>query len=129
MAIAAVPGEPLHRLSVRWKQEADAAFPVAMDAVMADVTDLPGRPIGVADEFVLLGAQGSESITAADLAGARGTNSWEVVTDLAARLPRVYHAASVPRELRTLAGLHRAGEGSGDGAGGPRAGDRRSTRP
>jgi alanine racemase len=75
---------------------------VAMDAVMADVTELPGPPVTVGDEFVLLGTQGRDRITAADLAAARGTNSWEVVTSLAARLPRVYHAASVPRETRTL---------------------------
>lgn len=75
---------------------------VAMDAVMADVTDVSGPPVGVADEFVLLGEQGKERITAADVAKARGTNSWEVLTGLSARLPRVYHAASVPRETRTL---------------------------
>ena len=28
IAIAALPGEPLHRLQTRWKQEADAAFPL-----------------------------------------------------------------------------------------------------
>ena len=77
---------------------------VAMDAVMADVTDVPGEPVNVHDEFVLIGEQGGERITAADVARARGTNSWEVVTNLAARLPRVYHAASVPRAMRTLAG-------------------------
>jgi alanine racemase len=88
---------------------------VAMDAVMADVTDVPGDPVGVADEFVLIGSQGSERITVAELAAARGTVSWEVVTSLAGRLPRVYHAASVPRETRTLV----ADEVSG----------RRSTRP
>jgi alanine racemase len=75
---------------------------VAMDAVMADVTDVPGEPVTVHDEFVLIGEQGEERITASAVAGARGTNSWEVVTSLAARLPRVYHAASVPRETRTL---------------------------
>jgi alanine racemase len=75
---------------------------VAMDAVMADVTDVAGPPVSVADEFVLIGTQGSERITVADVAAARGTNSWEVVTNLAARLPRVYHAASVPQETRTL---------------------------
>ena len=31
---------------------------VAMDAVMADVTDVPGAPVRMADEFVLLGASG-----------------------------------------------------------------------
>lgn len=96
---------------------------VAMDAVMADVTDVPGPPVTVHDEFVLLGMQGGEVITAADLAAARGTNSWEVVTDLAARLPRVYHAASVPRELRTLAGHFSTVDAD------PDATPRRSMRP
>ena len=97
---------------------------VAMDAVMADVTDVPGPPVTQADEFVLIGTQGSERITAVDVARARRTNSWEVVTALSARLPRVYHAASVPRELRTVAGHHQAGDPSSDEAIG-----RRSTRP
>lgn len=81
---------------------------VAMDAVMADVTDVSGDPVGVDDEFVLIGRQGDLEITAVELAAARQTNSWEVVTSLSARMPRVYHAASVPRELRTLAGSARA---------------------
>ena len=88
---------------------------VAMDAVMADVTDVPGVPVTTDDEFALIGEQAGERITVADLATARGTNSWEVVTSLAARLPRVYHAASVPRETRTLIG--------------DEARDRRSMRP
>jgi alanine racemase len=75
---------------------------VAMDAVMADVTDVPGDPVSVADEFVLLGSQGGQAITAAELAAARGTISWEVVTAMAARLPRVYHAPSGAQGLRTL---------------------------
>ncbi|MBF8289113.1 MAG: Alanine racemase [Chloroflexi bacterium] len=75
---------------------------VAMDAVMADVSDVPGAPITVDDEFVLLGRQGNDEITAADLARARTTNSWEVVTNLSWRLPRVYHAGSGPGGLRTL---------------------------
>ncbi len=75
---------------------------VAMDAVMADVTDVPGAPVTVADEFVLLGDSGGERITAADLAHERNTNSWEVVTGMARRLPRVYHAAAGPVGLRVL---------------------------
>ncbi len=75
---------------------------VAMDAVMIDVTDVPGRPVGVGDEFTLLGAQGADRITVEDLARTRTTNTWEVVTQMAARLPRVYHAAAAPVELRTL---------------------------
>ena len=75
---------------------------VAMDAIMVDVTDVPGEPVGVHDELVLIGRQGSAEITAASLAAARSTNSWEVVTAMAARLPRVYHAGSGPQGLRTL---------------------------
>jgi alanine racemase len=75
---------------------------VAMDAVMADVTDVPGPPVSVADEFVLLGSVGGLRISAAELAQERTTNSWEVVTGMARRLPRVYHAAAGPVGLRTL---------------------------
>jgi alanine racemase len=77
---------------------------VAMDAIMADVTDVPGPPVTTDDTFVLLGEQGGERITAGDLARLRTTNRWEVVTQMAARLPRVYHAASAPVELRILTG-------------------------
>jgi alanine racemase len=75
---------------------------VAMDAVMADVTDVPGSPVDLADEFVLIGRSGDERIDVADVARLRTTNSWEVVTDMSRRLPRVYHAASGPVGLRTL---------------------------
>lgn len=75
---------------------------VTMDAVMADVTDVPGPPVGPADEFVLLGEQGAERITVEDLARLRTTNTWEVVTQMSGRLPRVYHAAAGAIGLRTL---------------------------
>lgn len=76
---------------------------VAMDAVMADVTDLPGPPVTVDDEFVLLGSQGSDAIPVEELARMRTTNAWETVTAMSRRLPRVYHAAAVPVAVRTLA--------------------------
>ena len=75
---------------------------VAMDAVMADVTDVPGPPVDNGDEFVLLGTAGDARITARELARQRTTNTWEIVTAMARRLPRVYHAASGPVGLRTL---------------------------
>ena len=75
---------------------------VAMDAVMADVTDVQGPPVDCSDEFVLLGSSGDERITAAELAQQRTTISWEVVTGMSRRLPRVYHAAAGPVGLRTL---------------------------
>jgi alanine racemase len=75
---------------------------VAMDAVMADVTDVPGPPVTVGDEFTLIGEDAAERITVADLAHERTTNTWEVVTGMARRLPRVYHAAAGPVGLRAL---------------------------
>jgi alanine racemase len=75
---------------------------VAMDAVMADVTDVPGAPVDEDDEIVLLGSQGAERITADDLAAVGGTISHEVVTGMSRRMPRVYHAAGSPVGVRTL---------------------------
>lgn len=75
---------------------------VAMDAVMADVTDVPGERVGVQDEFVLIGRDGHEEITVGELAQERNTNRWEVVTAMARRVPRVYHASAGPVGLRTL---------------------------
>lgn len=75
---------------------------VAMDGIMFDVTDVPGPPIGVGDEFVLIGRQGSERIDVLDVARTRNTNTWEVVTTSSRRLPRVYHASAAPVGIRTL---------------------------
>jgi alanine racemase len=75
---------------------------IAMDAAMADVTDVPGEPVTIDDEFVLLGSQGGATIDAYELAHARTTVSWEVVATMAARLPRVYTRASFPVDVRTL---------------------------
>ena len=77
---------------------------VAMDAVMVDVTDVPGPPVDDRDAFVLIGRQGDQAITVADVARLCTTNSWEVVTSMARRVPRVYHADPGPLGLRTLIG-------------------------
>jgi alanine racemase len=76
---------------------------VAMDAVMVDVTDVPGRPIDIDDEFVLIGSQGAQTIPIEELARLRTTNTWETVTAISRRLTRVYHAAAVPVGVRTIA--------------------------
>ncbi len=62
---------------------------VSMDAVTADVTDVPG--LDYVEEFVLMGRQGTETITAGELARRRNTIAWEVLTSMAQRLTRVYH--------------------------------------
>jgi alanine racemase len=57
-----------------------------MDQTMVDVTDIPAAEVG--DEVVLIGEQGSERITAADLAQATGTIAYEVLCAIGARVPR-----------------------------------------
>lgn len=88
---------------------------VAMDAVMADVTDVPGAPVGVDDEFTLIGDDGEARITAGELARSRTTISWEVVTNMPRRLARVYHAASGPTGVRALGDGETAWLGSSSG--------------
>jgi alanine racemase len=61
---------------------------VSMDLVTIDVTDIPEAELG--DEVVLLGAQGSERITAEELAAKTGTISYEVFCRVGRRVPRSY---------------------------------------
>lgn len=65
---------------------------VCMDQFLVDLTHLPGAErIAEGSEVVLLGAQGSETISAGEVAEETGTISWEVVAALLPRLPRVFH--------------------------------------
>jgi alanine racemase len=84
---------------------------IAMDAVMADVTEV--GDVGLDDEVVLIGAQGAAQIVTNELARLRTTIPWEVVTGMAYRLPRVYHAGPVLKGLRTLSGEARVGSNAG----------------
>jgi alanine racemase len=52
-----------------------------------DVTEISGVEPG--DEAVLLGAQGTETISAYDQARAAGTIPWEIFTGIAQRVRRV----------------------------------------
>jgi alanine racemase len=67
-------------------QRAPIVGVVCMDMCMIDVTDVPGVRAG--DEVVLIGRQGTEEITAADVARQLGTINYEVVTQILARVPR-----------------------------------------
>jgi alanine racemase len=60
---------------------------VSMDHAVLDVTEIDGVVAG--DEVVILGTQGDETITAYDHADATDTIPWEVLTRIAARVPRV----------------------------------------
>ena len=66
---------------------------VCMDQFLIDVTDVPGAAAG--DETVLIGGQGGETITAADVAATIDTISYEVLTGLNRRLPRLGHRNGV----------------------------------
>jgi alanine racemase len=72
---------------------------ISMDAIGVDVTGV--ADVGVDDDFVLLGAQGDERIEVSDLARARNTIAWEVLSAMAARLDRVYHRATAAGSPRT----------------------------
>ncbi|MCS7055861.1 MAG: alanine racemase [Thermoflexales bacterium] len=60
---------------------------VCMDQTMIDVSHIPGVRIG--DEVVLIGRQGDQCITADDAAARLGTISYEVVSAILPRVPRV----------------------------------------
>ncbi len=67
-------------------QRAPVVGRVCMDMAMLDVTDVAGVREG--DEVVLIGRQGSESISADDVARRLGTINYEVVTQILPRVPR-----------------------------------------
>ena len=75
---------------------------VAMDALMVDVSDVPGPPVDVDDEFVLIGRQGEGQIAVLELAQRSATITWVVVAAMARRLTRVYDAPSGVVGVRTL---------------------------
>ncbi|MDR0734455.1 MAG: alanine racemase [Elusimicrobiota bacterium] len=63
---------------------------VAMDMIMADITDLGDIPVG--SEVVLIGEQGGARISATEVAAWAGTVDYEIVTAVSARVPRIISA-------------------------------------
>lgn len=61
---------------------------VCMDMTMVDVTDVLGANLG--DEAILIGQQGGERITAADLAAWQQTIPYEILCAIGPRVPRRY---------------------------------------
>jgi len=64
---------------------------VSMDMTVVDLTDVPDARPG--DVATLIGRDGGEEITVERVAAQAGTISYEVLTGLAPRLPRVYRDA------------------------------------
>jgi alanine racemase len=61
---------------------------VSMDQITVDLG--PGAPEEIGDEVVLMGAQGTEWVSAEELAAARGSINYEVTCAVGGRIPRVY---------------------------------------
>lgn len=61
---------------------------VCMDQTMIDVTDIPDAQMG--DEAVLIGKQGDDELSAEKVGAQLGTNNYETITTISARVPRVF---------------------------------------
>jgi alanine racemase len=68
-------------------QRAPIVGRISMDHTTVDVTDITGVEAG--DEVALIGEQGTGKITAEEVASLTGTIAYEVLCDIAARVPRV----------------------------------------
>ena len=62
---------------------------VCMDLTMVDVTDI--REVQQGDEVVLLGTQGRGTISADEIARWADTISYEILTSISSRVPRIYY--------------------------------------
>ncbi len=61
---------------------------ICMDQCLVDVTELRGR-VEPGDEVVIVGKQGNEEVTVDELAMKLGTINYEIVTNIARRVPRI----------------------------------------
>lgn len=77
---------------------------VSMDQAGIDLTAVPGVCEG--DEVVLIGRQGSDEITADEVANWADTISYEIMCGLSERVPRLYIRDGEPVELCNLLGCN-----------------------
>lgn len=62
---------------------------VCMDQLMLDVTEIPGVSEG--DTVTVIGADGDEFVSAAELAALAGTISYEILCLISKRVPRIFY--------------------------------------
>lgn len=84
---------------------------VTMDALMVDCESIPDVAAG--DETVLIGAQGDEEITVAEVARRIGSILYEVTCAIGRRVPRVYSRSRRELWARTMLGSRRLDEPAG----------------
>jgi alanine racemase len=77
-----------------------------MDMLTLDVTDVPG--VAVDDEVTLIGSQGNEFVGADEMAERAGTISYEILTSLMERVPRLYLRDGQVSARLDLTGLRRS---------------------
>ncbi|HQY95168.1 alanine racemase C-terminal domain-containing protein, partial [Caldilinea sp.] len=67
---------------------------VCMDQTVVDVTDIEAQtgPVAQGDEVILIGVQGAASISAEAASVRVGTNNYDIVSRILARVPRIYVA-------------------------------------
>ena len=70
-------------------RRAPVAGRVCMDLTMIDVTDIKKTQPG--DEVILLGRQGDAEISADEMAAWANTISYEILTSISNRVPRIHH--------------------------------------
>lgn len=73
---------------------------VCMDLTMVDVTHIEGTEIE--DEATIIGEDGTEEITAEDLAKISRTINYEITCNVGPRVPRIYIEKGIPTLRRSL---------------------------
>ena len=66
---------------------------VTMDQIVVDITG--AGCIGPGEEAVIIGSQGCENITAAELAAQADTIPWDIFTGIGSRVPRIYPSPDI----------------------------------
>lgn len=77
---------------------------VTMDITLVDLTDLPSASLG--DEVVLLGSQGKETLTLAEVAQRADTIGYEFLCSIGKRVPRSFLSGRQVQKTVTLIGDH-----------------------
>lgn len=100
-----------HRLSNRGQvlfrgQRVNVIGRVTMDMTMLDLSAFPDASVG--EEVVIFGRQGSEEITADDVARWDETLNYEVLCRISKRVARVYIRSGRIESLKTLLGVREA---------------------